>query len=350
MQQHRTIVVADHHKSVFVCQILNRETGEVQRRTLESLRSVLEPFLRELPGPVLLFVEACRAWEWVSDLCDDLGVDMSLVDPSKMPEIAKSTKKSDERDVQAMVERLLVTGKLPSSYRASRKERELRGLTRQLSRLRKDKRNLVHRIHAVIDSHGMPATQPSFPKQEWREELKTKLSPASQLVLESLLSQWDFVRAWMDVIEQRVEQLVQDRRDYQRLLAVPGIGPVIAATIVAETAGIERFKSARKFAAFTGLVPRVRSSAGNTKIGRITRNGPPDLRWALGQAAMVGLRAKQQTAVSDMYRRKKKKGKHGRLAICAAAHKLARVVYVLLVRDEEFQATPTRRKKGKKAA
>lgn len=350
MKNHRTIVVADHHKSVFVCQVLDRKTGEVERRSLESRRSVLEPFLEGLAGPVQVFVEACRAWEWVSDLCDDLEIEMTLVDPSKMPEIARSTKKSDERDVEAMVQRLLVTGELPRSYRASREERELRGLTRQLSSLRNNKRVLVNRIHAVIDSHGMPATQPSFAKDPWREEKRAKLSPDAWLVLESLLSQWDIVRGWMDVLAQRVDQLVKDREDYRRLQAVPGIGPVIAATILAESAGIERFGSARKFAAFTGLVPRVRSSGGKgkgkTKIGRITRNGPSDLRWALGQAAMVGLRAKQQTAISAMYRRKKRKGKHGRLAICAAAHKLARVVYVLLTRQDEFQPTPSRRKKA----
>jgi transposase len=349
MQQHRTIVVADHHKSVFVCQVLDRETGEVRKQTLESSRRALEPFLRGLPGPVHVFVEACRAWEWVSDLCADLSIAFDLVDPSRMPEIAQSTKKSDERDVEAMVQRLLVTGELPLSYRASREQRELRGLTRRLSSLRHDKRKLLHRIHALIDSHGLPATKASFPRSEWREELKAKLSPDAWLVLESLLSQYDLVLGWMEVLEQRVEELLQEREDYRRLQAVPGIGPVIAATILAETAGIERFGSARKFAAFTGLVPRVRSSGGRgkdkTKIGRITRCGPPDLRWALGQAAMVGLRARQQTAISGMYRRKKKKGKHGRLAICASAHKLARVVYVLLSRQDDFQASPTRRKK-----
>jgi transposase len=342
MHQHRTIVVADHHKSVFVCQVVDRETGEVQRKSLDSRRDVLEPFLQELPGPTLVFVEACRAWEWISDLCEDLGLDMRLVDPSRMPEIAKSNNKSDERDVEAMVQRLLVTGELPRSYRATRRERELRALTRRLSSLRKEKRKHLLRIHAVIDSHGMPSTKASFSKPEWRDELNSKLSADAWLVVESLLSQYDLVTGWMDVLEQRLEERLRGREDYRRLQQAPGIGPTIAATILAETAGIERFGSARKFAAFTGLVPRVRSSGGkgkgHTKIGRITRCGPPDLRWALGQAAMVGLRCKQQTAISKTYYRKKKRGKHGRLAICAAAHKLARVVFVMLTREADFES------------
>jgi len=47
MRHHRTIVVADHHKSVFVCQVLDRETGEVRRMTLGSRRQELQPFLED---------------------------------------------------------------------------------------------------------------------------------------------------------------------------------------------------------------------------------------------------------------------------------------------------------------
>lgn len=344
MKNYRTIVVADHHKTVFVCQVLDRKTGELSRRTLPSRRSKLEPFLNDLAGPVLIFVEACRAWEWVSDLCEALGVDMRLVDPSQMPEISKSTKKTDENDVTAMVDRLLIKGDLPRAYRASRPERELRGLTRRLSSLRKDRTRLVHRIHAVIDSQGRPARKSAFSKEDWRAEMRGCLSPDVWRVLESLLGQYDLASDGMKKIEASVKERLRDNDDFKRLQAISGIGPVVAATILSESAGIERFTSARKFAAYTGLVPTVRSSGGQTRRGHITHRGPSDLRWALGQAALVGLRARESTAISRMYRRKKKKGKHGKVAICAAAHKLARVVYVLLTRKEKFQARPVRQK------
>jgi len=262
MKNHRTIVVADHHKSVFVCNFFDRETGETRRRTLESHRSKVEPFLKSLPGPVLVFVEACRSWEWVSDLCEDLGIDLRLVDPAKMPEIAKSTKKTDAHDVEAMVNRLLVKGELPRSYRATRGERELRGLTRRLSSLRKERTRLIVRVHAVIDSLGLPEKKASFKKAEWRAAMKSRLSGDEWLVLESLLGQYDTTCDWMERIEKRIKESVEERDDYKRLQAIPGVGPVIGATILAESAGIGRFPNARKFAAYTGLVPRVRSSGG----------------------------------------------------------------------------------------
>jgi transposase len=141
-----------------------------------------------------------------------------------------------------------------------------------------------------------------------------------------------------------------NRKDAKRLQKIPGVGPIIAATIVAETADIHRFRSARAFAAYTGLVPRVRSSAGKAKLGHITRSGPPGLRWALGHAIFASVRSKQASAATSFYRRKSKKGKPKKVAMCAAAHKLARIVYVMLTRDEEFRPPRLRRTAAAKAA
>lgn len=336
MANHRTIVVADHHKLVFVCEVLDRETGEVMTKTLASNRRELEPFLRELPRPVLVYVEACRSWEWVSDLCEDLGHELRLVNPSRMPEIWRSTKKTDRLDVEAMVRRLQIEGDLPAAYRPTREQRDRRGLVRCLGELRQTRRRLLNQIHAVIDAHGLPARKSCFTKPDWREAMKGQLSELAWLGLEVLLSSYDQNLELTKRIERRLEEELRESEAYQRLMQIPGFGPVIAATVLVESEGIERFKKARQYAAFTGLVPRVRSSAGKAHMGRITRSGPPLLRWALGQAAMISRRAKQQTEVSRMYYRKRKNKPSG-VAICAAAHKLARIVYVILARGATFR-------------
>jgi transposase len=340
MNEYRTIVVADHHKTVFVCQVLDRQTGEVRATSLAARRDVLRPFLAALEGAVLVFVEACRSWEWVSDLCEELGLDLRLVDPKRMPEIARSSKKTDQHDVQAMVDRLLVQGDLPQSYRATRSERELRALTRRLGDLRETRKRLIYQIHAVIDAHGLPAKKEFFVKESWREGIRAALRELEWMDLECVLLQYDQNLALQGLLEGRIEELVRSHEDYHRLKAIPGIGPVIAATVLAESCGIQRFKSARQFASFVGLTPRVRSSAGKARMGRITRNGPPQLRWALGQAAMVSLRCKEPGPIADFYRRKRKRGKPGSVAICAAAHKLARAVWAVLTRGEDFRRNP----------
>lgn len=337
MSSHRTIVVSDHHKSVFVCRVLDRETGETRSATLASRRDVLRSFFEGLEGPVLVFVEACRSWEWVSDLCEELGHDFRLVDPRKVPEIARSTKKTDTNDVEAMVRRLLVEGDLPRSYRASRVERERRALSRRAADIRKGRRHALVKIHAVIDSHGLPAKKAEFAKPEWRQSMEAALTEDSWLDLEVLLLQYDQLCALGELLEKRIAARFTEDVGYQRLLAIPGVGPAIASTIVAESAGIERFKSARQFAAYCGLVPRVRSSAGKAKHGGITRSGPRDLRWALGMAIITSQFNKTPSPHSSMYKRKRKRRKPTRVAMCAAANKLARMVYVILARGESYR-------------
>lgn len=338
MNTHRTIVVADHHKSVFVCQVLDRETGEVIRKTLKSERPLLEPFLKQLPGPVLVFVEACRAWEWVSDLCEDLGHEFRLVNPRDMPEIAKSVKKTDRNDVEAMVRRLLVEGDLPRSYRATRVERERRSLSRRLSDLRDQRRKGLLKIHAVADAQGMPARKQEFVKPEWREAMKSSLSPDAWLDLEVLLEMLDLAMRLSESVESRLIALSEQSKNFHRLKTIPGVGPVIAATILAEATDITRFSKARQFAAFSGLVPRVRASGGKSRCGRITKSGPADLRWALGQAVMVGQRCKEPSAAVLLCRRKKQKRRPAKVAICAGANKLARIVWAMLVRGEDYRS------------
>jgi len=206
-----------------------------------------------------------------------------------------------------------------------------------LADVRKWRRQVLIKIHAVIDSHGLPAKKAQFVSAEWREEMEAALTPDGWLDLQVLLFQLDQLLALGELLEERVATRFADAEGYRRLQEIPGVGPVIAATILAETGGIERFQSARQFAAFCGLVPRVRSSAGKAKHGHITRSGPRVLRWALGMAVMVGQFNKEPTPHGLMYRRKKRKGKPARVALCAAANKLARIVYVILARGEDYR-------------
>ncbi len=277
----RTVIVADHHESVFVCRGLYTETGVTEFMKLPATRLALVRLFLRQAGRVRLYVEACRSWEWESDLCEDRGVELQLIDSSKMPEIWQSTKKTDRNDVEAMFGRLMATGKLPKSYRATRKQRELRGLARRLHELRKARRIVMNQIHALIDAHGMPTQKASFFKDEWQASVQQTLPPDTWLVLDGLLVQIGLLSEQALTIQDRVNELMAPREDAQRLLEIPGSGEVIAATILAEVADISRFPNARAFAAFTGLVPRVRSSAGKAKMGHIARSGPPALRWCL---------------------------------------------------------------------
>ena len=119
-------------------------------------------------------------------------------------------------------------------------------------------------------------------------------------------------------------------------MAIPGVGPVVATTILVESGDVTRFQSARQYAAYCGLVPRVRSSAGSAKLGHITKAGPSDLRWAISTAVTSSTRTKAPGAHTVMYRRKKRRNKPPKVAICAGANTLARMIYAVLTRDTPY--------------
>jgi transposase len=334
-EEYRSLVVVDHHKSVLVYEVVDTETGEVTSGKIGGERLLVRRWLEGLAKPGLLYVEACRSWEWLSDLCDELGIECRLVDPGQMPEIAKSTRKTDRHDVDAMLRRLLSVGSLPESYRPSRQERDLRELTRNRIDLQKQRRQTLNRLHALCDGQGLSVHRRQFANAEWRRHMIKEIGPQLGLVLELWLDHLAHLEGAVDRISERIVEATRDRQDVQAIQTIPGVGPILSATMVAELGTVNRFRDSRHLASFTGLVPRVRSSAGKARLGRITRSGPPALRWALTQAIIAGLRTKGNP-FARFYRQKRRRGERAMRAVCAAAHKLARVVFVVLSRQVAY--------------
>ena len=108
---------------------------------------------------------------------------------------------------------------------------------------------------------------------------------------------------------------------YQALQSLPGVGEVIALVIVAYSGDMRRFSSARAYAAYTGLTPRIYQSGDIPEMGSISRMGPPALRSAYYLAA---LQARRVEPYASVYSRLLARGKARRLALVAVANRLAR--------------------------
>jgi transposase len=125
----------------------------------------------------------------------------------------------------------------------------------------------------------------------------------------------------------------------RRLAKIPTVGPIIATSLVMKTPDPRAFPSARHFAAWIGLTPKDHSTAGKTKLGKITRAGDEDLRRLL----VIGA-----TAVIQQARRGR--GEHSpwllaliarkppKLAAVALANKVARIAWKLMVTGENYDA------------
>jgi transposase len=142
--------------------------------------------------------------------------------------------------------------------------------------------------------------------------------------------------AQIELIERRLQERVKVRADYALLTSVPGIGRILATTILLETGPIDRFASVGHFASYARCVDSQRISNGRKKGEGNTKNGNKYLAWAFVEAAHFALR---YCAEAKRFYERKKSKTNNVVAIKALAHKLARASFHVLKERQPFEMT-----------
>ncbi len=134
--------------------------------------------------------------------------------------------------------------------------------------------------------------------------------------------------------EKALEGLLQETPALNYVRSLPGMGPILAAVVVSEIDGIERFPSAQKLCGYAGLCPSTHSSGGKTFQGKLLQHCNKWLRWAFVEAAWVAIGC--SAYFGDFYKRKRALGKKPSLAILATARLMARITWQLLAHRRAY--------------
>ena len=123
-------------------------------------------------------------------------------------------------------------------------------------------------------------------------------------------------------------------------MTIPGVGPICAMAVHAFAPPMESFGYGRDFAAWVGLTPRQHSTAGNQRLGRITKMGQRDLRQllVLGATSVLRHMRKREDLGDPWLRRMMMAGKPPKLVAVALANKMARIIWALPVKKECYRA------------
>ena len=158
--------------------------------------------------------------------------------------------------------------------------------------------------------------------------------PAAKRVITDHLALIDQLDTQVAALENDLVLTPEQDAAVRLLKTIPGVGPVIATTIVAEIGDVRRFNSPKALCNWAGLTPRIRSSAGITRHGHISKEGSPFLRNAMTQATMIASRISKRWRLvyETLSRRCGKKA-----ARVAVARRLLTVVYYMLKRNEAYQ-------------
>jgi transposase len=302
------------------------QSGEVLAN--RNVPNGVEPVLGVIgglpPGTPAAF-EAAFGWGWLVELLEDYGFAPHLVHPLQCKAIASARLKNDKVDA-AILAQLLRAGLLPEAWIAPPAVRQLRALLRHRARLVRLRTLLRNRIHAVLADHGHDRPQGcwSGPGRAWLASLP--LSAVSREVIEDNLALIDALQQPIDRLDWEIHQRARAEPAVKVLTQLPGVGPLTALVILAETGDISRFGSARKLAAWAGLTPTVRGSDRTVRHGHISKQGSAWLRWILCEAAQTAKRHPDFAASYQAIARRRSK----KIATIAIARKLLTRAYHLL--------------------
>jgi transposase len=148
------------------------------------------------------------------------------------------------------------------------------------------------------------------------------------------LRQIAFLDSEIKAVEKLIAQQALGWPEIRRLMTVPGVNLICAATFIAAIGRPDRFLTSRKLVAYLGLDPKVRQSGeAPARSGRISKRGSASARWALVEAAWSVI--KQPGPLRAFYERVRARRGHGK-AIVATARKLAILFWCMLSRDQDY--------------
>jgi transposase len=316
------------------------ERGAIVLRQKWS-RGQVETRFANLP-PCLIGMEACVGAHHLSRRLRALGHDARLM-PAKYVRPYSKGQKNDFRDAEAIAEAVQrPTMKFVATKTAD--QLDLQALHRMRERLVRQRTGISNQIRAFLLERGVAVRQGlRFLRAELPGILATRsdaLSPRMIHLIEDLAGDWRRLDERIEGLSGEINAIARQDAGCERLMSVPGIGPIISSAMVAAVGAGDAFDKGRDFAAWLGLVPKQLSTGDRTILGKISKRGNRYLRVLFVQAAWVVLlrpKSWERYGLKPWIEAARKRLHHNVLAI-ALANKLARIAWSVLAHGRGFEA------------
>jgi len=327
----------DLAKSIFQVHGVDAEGRAVLKRRIR--RRDLLAFFEGLPA-CLVGMEACSsAHHWARELVV-LGHDVRLIPPQYAKPYVKRNK-TDAADAEAICEAVA----RPNMRFVPIKTRESQGvlsLHRARSLMVRQRTATSNAVRGLLSEFGIVAGKGLRRLGDLRRAMEdtsgTLLPPEARTALEGLFDHVEALTEKIEALERRILAWHRQSEASQRLTTAPGIGPITATALVAAIGDASQFASARHFAAWLGLTPRISASGGREHIGRISKGGDRYLRTLLihGARAMVGTSFRRGVRPRPWLQALIAR-RPVNVAAVAVAHKTARALWAMLRRGEAYR-------------
>jgi len=307
---------------------------------LKTSRNQLERRLMNVTR-CLIGMEACSGSHHIGRQLEALGHDVRLIPAQYVKPFLKGHK-NDYRDAEAIAEAV----QRPTMHFVSIKtpdQMDLLALHRVRSRLVRQRTGVINQIRGFLIERGITVRQGPAPLRKALSDILSSstpmLSPRLVRLITDLAEDWRRLDACIAMVSTEIAALAEQDAPCQRLMTVPGIGPIISSAVVAAIGNGTGFKQGRDFGAWLGLVPKQESTGDRTILGKISKRGNKYLRTLFVQAAHVVLARRPSAAMQGLWPwiEQASKRLHRNMLAIALANKLARIAWAVLARGRAYQ-------------
>jgi transposase len=286
------IIGVDYHPSFQQIAFFDQQTRECSEQRLNHRDGEAEKFYRDLRlrgVSVRVGLEATGYSRWFERLLAELGIEVWIGDAAEIKTKRVRKQKTDRQDAQLLL-KLLLENRFPRIWVPSPENRDLRQLLWHRHRLVQMRTRIMNQLQALAMNEGKRLKHRLWSELERAQLEQFLLAPWASQRRQDLLELLDRMNPTIGKLTAAVEQEAKKWPQVLRLMTHPGVGPLTALAFVLISGAPERFPCGKQIGSYVGLIPCEDSSAGQQRLGHISKQGNALLRYLLVEAAQAAAR------------------------------------------------------------
>src|ERR1700736_4435449 len=340
------IIGCDLHGRQQTLAMLETPTGEVVEVTGKHEGDNVREFYSSLPGPVRVGIEATGSMQWFLNLMEELRIECLVGHPAQIRAAAPRKQKNDRRDAELIL-KLLAENRFPAIWLPSKELQDLRSLLRHRHQWVRMRTRIQNALQSIALAIGLRRGTSLWSHDGQSKIAALPLAPHTAYRRSELQAMYKKFEAEIEKLNQRVEEQACGRAGARLLMTHPGVGPITALATEVFLGDPARFADSKALASYVGIIPREYSSGGRPRLGGLTKQGNPLLRFLWCEAAIHAVR--KDPELKRFYCRKLFQKGLGKARV-AAARKLGIRLWILLRDQIDYNGCVRRGQKQQKSS
>jgi transposase len=278
------LIGCDLHASQQSIAMLDRDTGVVVEKTLNHEGEAVREFYASIPPPVVVGIEATGSMGWFLRLMEELTIECRVGHPVAIRKAEVRRQKHDRRDA-ALLLRLLAEDRVPTIWMPSTELRDLRALLLHRHQWVRMRTRVQNALHAIAMAHGVRRGHTLWNREGQALLASLPLPPHMADRRSELQALYQHFEAHIDRLDEQVKHVADERPRSTLLMTHPGVGPVTALATEVFVGDPARFSDGKALASYVGMIPRECSSGKRQRLGALSKQGNPFLRFLWCEAA-----------------------------------------------------------------